>query len=423
MSTDTWGYAIPGEGHFDSSYSEPAPSRTSLWAEVPTATSEEKIHSTTSTSPHDREGHFDVYYGVNASIDLPEGNYKGTVVYSLVADGTGTPGTGASVSPNKVTAGDTITISTPLMTSMENVGTPSVGVGGLSCYNVSTNIINGYLTISCQIPALSAGNTYDVSVNVSKFGISYAIPRGITYKEPIESITYMQEMTPDICSLTSTPLYSASEVPHNTLIDTRDNKTYTVAKLADGNCWMTQNLRLGSFDEELMLTSDDTDFYIPAQPSARYYLPKATSSTSETWSLDYDNGHVFLDPDDEYGGFYNWRAVTAGSGSGLSPEKDNARSSICPKGWHLPKGNNNAPPNDGDKSGVNSGDFDNLATVYQTAYTAGATAGEKIAIMMKYPINLKWDGIYRKGIEYMDNPHGFYSYMMNGYNVRCIANT
>ena len=28
-----------------------------------------------------------------------------------------------------------------------------------------------------------------------------------------------------------------------TLRDTRDNNTYTVAKLKDGNCWMTQNLR------------------------------------------------------------------------------------------------------------------------------------------------------------------------------------
>ena len=42
------------------------------------------------------------------------------------------------------------------------------------------------------------------------------------------------------------------------LIDTRDNKLYYVAKLADGNCWMTENLDL-DIDQNKTYTAADTD--------------------------------------------------------------------------------------------------------------------------------------------------------------------
>jgi hypothetical protein len=64
----------------------------------------------------------------------------------------------------------------------------------------------------------------------------------------------MQEMTTAICATATTPNASATtyittytadktKVPQTTLRDTRDNKTYTVRKLADGHCWMTDDYK------------------------------------------------------------------------------------------------------------------------------------------------------------------------------------
>lgn len=102
-----------------------------------------------------------------------------------------------------------------------------------------------------------------------------------------------------------------SELPeHNTvtLTDSRDNNTYTVAKLKDGKCWMTQNLRIvGS----KTLTPSDSDV------SSNYSLPEAGSTT------------VKLSPykTDEYGAYYYWSVATIGGGSSQT---------ICPKNWTLP---------------------------------------------------------------------------------------
>ena len=43
-----------------------------------------------------------------------------------------------------------------------------------------------------------------------------------------------------------------------TLKDARDNNNYTVAKLKDGQCWMTQNLKLGN-NQPITLTPEGTD--------------------------------------------------------------------------------------------------------------------------------------------------------------------
>ncbi len=76
-------------------------------------------------------------------------------------------------------------------------------------------------------------------------------------------IEYMQEMTPEICDASTTPVAFLADgsintkVPETQLIDARDGSVYTVRKLADGNCWMTENLRLNLSGRKL--TSADTD--------------------------------------------------------------------------------------------------------------------------------------------------------------------
>ena len=152
-------------------------------------------------------------------------------------------------------------------------------------------------------------------------------------KLTFDNIASMQDMTPEICAATTTPNRTATTldtdgshhgdpnyVPTKTLIDTRDNKTYTVSKLADAKCWMTQNLRI--INKTITPADSDvtTNFTIPA------------SSISGFSSGPYDTSNAYVDSD---GGFYNWYTATAGTGT-RSMSSGNTTVSICPKGWRLP---------------------------------------------------------------------------------------
>ena len=78
----------------------------------------------------------------------------------------------------------------------------------------------------------------------------------------LNDLIYMQDMTPEICKNTKAKNGASTVTPGNEvtkqLIDIRDGKKYWVAKLADNNCWMTQNLAL-DLKEGMTLTSGDTN--------------------------------------------------------------------------------------------------------------------------------------------------------------------
>ena len=157
------------------------------------------------------------------------------------------------------------------------------------------------------------------------------------YVKGIYSIASMQQMNPNICKANTTPNRTATQldtdgshhgdpnyVPTKTLTDTRDNNTYTISKLADGKCWMTQNLRIIN----KTITPADSNV------TSNYTIP--ASSINGFTSSDTSNAYV-----DSYGGFYNWYTATAGTGTtALSTNGQNAPSSICPKGWRLPTSGN-----------------------------------------------------------------------------------
>lgn len=103
------------------------------------------------------------------------------------------------------------------------------------------------------------------------------------------------------------------------LTDMRDGNKYTVKKLADGNVWMTENLRIINKTITSADSNVTSDFTIPA------------SSVSGFNAQDTNNAYV----DSTYGGYYTFYTATAGTG-GTSLTSGNAPSSICPKGWRLP---------------------------------------------------------------------------------------
>ncbi|MBQ3309917.1 InlB B-repeat-containing protein, partial [Candidatus Saccharibacteria bacterium] len=126
---------------------------------------------------------------------------------------------------------------------------------------------NSQALTDAQVNSLVGSNTSGATINL------YAIWQP---QNQLTTITNMQQMTSAVCNATYTPKntatstntnanFSADNVPQRTLSDTRDSKTYVVRKLADGNCWMVQNLRLvGS----RTLTPSDSDvtsnFVLPA---------------------------------------------------------------------------------------------------------------------------------------------------------------
>ena len=154
----------------------------------------------------------------------------------------------------------------------------------------------------------------------------------------IFTISNMQQMNPNICKASTTPLATATQldtdgshhgdpnyVPTKTLVDTRDNNTYTVSKLADGKCWMTQNLRIAG----KTITPADSNV------SANYTIPSSSISGFDS----YDISYAYID--NTYGGYYSWYTATAGTGTAaLTVNGQNAPASICPKGWRLPTGGN-----------------------------------------------------------------------------------
>jgi hypothetical protein len=144
------------------------------------------------------------------------------------------------------------------------------------------------------------------------------------------------------------------------LKDSRNDQLYQVAKLADGKCWMLNNLRFyGSntsssyFEEFPAPTTEPPEYYYSKPiPPLFWYLNKNDSldvGSDEQPSLNYAE-------DNFYGYAYNWYTATAGHGQPAGINDTGAtglpESSVCPSGWRLPTINVNGSGNlDG------SGDF------------------------------------------------------------------
>ena len=99
-----------------------------------------------------------------------------------------------------------------------------------------------------------------------------------------------------------------------TLRDERDNKTYKVALLADGKCWMLQNLDITNFEADSSDTS--LEYY-----GSTFSIPVSTP----TWNSDGDEAEVYKTNVQDYGTYYNYNAASAGNNG-----------SICPANWYLP---------------------------------------------------------------------------------------
>ena len=358
-----------------------------------------------------------VYYAANVDTSIPSGSYSNRMTYSAVVDGgiiteatlTKIEIDGAEVDTMQPEVENTLTVTTNLMTN--TYGTPRVYLetkspaGYQECGGVvvSRNE-SGYMTITCKVTPTQAAtgvtlhivpkgssddrfctdgtytpDTSDCEAGDWKWGSFVVEVRDIVAPRVLfNGITTMQEMTPQICA-------DALENDTVRLQDARDGKYYWIAKLADGNCWMTQNLDLELSGRTLIPTDSDvsaswtfsgswynsadgsTDYdaiqgwdlgeYVKTSPTATTFcasytdLSECTSQFTQVTSsmtpyteavnegkAPADNVAVSGNNYDAHylvGNYYSWPAATAGSGNNVSSSGD-ATDSICPANWRLP---------------------------------------------------------------------------------------
>ncbi|MBR2996917.1 InlB B-repeat-containing protein [Candidatus Saccharibacteria bacterium] len=184
------------------------------------------------------------------------------------------------------------------------------------------------------------------------------------------------------------------------LRDTRDNNTYSVAKLEDGNCWMTENLRLNP--AAITFDSNNTNL-----PTSNFVTMAASSSTSNVlcktntsdcidtvkYNTNTINRNLPASHNNNsvnsswygYGVMYNWYTASAGNGT-FSMTSGNVAGDICPTGWRLP-------------TGGTSGEYVTLNNLANNASTKVDTG------LVKFPDNFIYAGDYN-----YNTPNGRHSY-------------
>ena len=210
----------------------------------------------------------------------------------------------------------------------------------------------------------------------------------------------------------SLPIADETSGTYN-LIDARDGQSYTVAKLADGELWLTKNLNYGN-NSDILLTSHDTD--LPT--GSTFKSPASTTSFGTA-----DNTTTRVSPkiltDSTYGGYYSYAAAVA-STTAYSVSGQNITTSICPKGWDLPTSTiyNNLRTVSGNTT------FAKMSAAPYSFKYAGYRNGASFASQTT-ALRLWTSTNYSASYAYYTTAYGTAAYSSNykryGESVRCIA--
>ena len=287
------------------------------------------------------------------------------------------------------------------------------------CINYFPNGSNVVGTMGCQSISTSATSATLLASNFSREGYGFAgwsnkfdyatnpNQEGIKFYGPNEDITFtagqytgtnpglslyavwiksegnLQDTSKvdTICNgLTRAPTDGTANLSSvSALTDQRDNETYAVAKLADGNCWMIENMRLESTNSDnatgtlaqgynnsfagladpegpslfadvttansLYSTDGSTEKTISGS-SQSYRFPRYINVNTPTNALDRPNNPTSNSATNNttdagmysYGNYYTWHAAIADTTAYISENTSVTNTSICPFGWSLPKG-------------------------------------------------------------------------------------
>ena len=321
---------------------------------APTNTNVIEIDKTSSANEGD-SNEYTLAVAARVNDQTPNDHYSGT--FTLAATGNATP--------YHIAYTDDVQ-NMPSMTIGETTGA-SINISSQTPYK------NGYIFLGwCSVPTSNntcSGDTYqpggsytldptaDNSITLHAiWGTGYStFDAAFAAAGKTKSGSYyaMQDMNSDICNKIIVGTLG-------TLIDTRDNTTYAVAKYADGHCWMRQNLSLS------LSNNADVVAYNFATDTTFNYRPANTTQTSTgtKWNQDASDGARSYggnkdkyiggtdistaasvttsgQPYEKIGTYYNWAAATAQTGVQTVAATDEVITSICPKGWRLPSNDSN----------------------------------------------------------------------------------
>ena len=236
------------------------------------------------------------------------------------------------------------------------------------------------------------------------------------------------------------------------LTDERDGNVYAIAKLADENCWMIENLRLADTHEEggntvattLSTSNTNIDTNNNTLPITNIYSSSTTSNSlspsssvaynasapygwctthsaacddqsrlnttntvanitpSQTQSATSANAHTsFNNTIYAYGNYYNWYSATAGYGTYSRSTSEPTAGDLCPAGWKLPYGNTGT-------SGTNIGNT--KGGFYYLANQMSATSGNQVNSnkFRMFPNNFIYSGYWVGGSASYRGGYGLY---------------
>ncbi len=296
---------------------------------------------------------------------------------------------------------------------------------------------------------------YEANTNAHFYGPmeTITVPEGTTahglslYAIWIKSQGNLQDST-KVASLCGTGPDSLTQAPTDgtanlssvsALTDQRDNQTYAIAKLADGKCWMIENLRLEAEDSrgnnrfnpsitnESLAQGYDASFIGLADAESSDFSNSTTAnslysidgSTDKTISGDYkgyrfpryDNSNtqqrvnIATDSDANiysYGNYYTWAAAIADTTHYDTNNQSITNTSFCPSGWTIPRGGNRDNESNSDfwdlvVNGINNGTKPANFDSSNNPLYRGTPEGDNASIALRaYPNNFLSSG-------YLDN--------------------
>ncbi|MDO4747362.1 MAG: hypothetical protein Q4A70_03450 [Candidatus Saccharibacteria bacterium] len=359
-------------------------------------------------------------YAVYISPTQKAGTYVGKVKYTLVHPATGDP----NMQPQVAEPG-----------CINYYPNGSNVIGTMGCQSATDNASVDLLASNFSRTGYGfAGwsDAYDYATNLSAhfYGPQETItaPVGTTanglslYAVWIKSQGSIQD-TSKVASVCSSLITAPTDGTANlksvsALTDQRDNNTYAIAKLADGKCWMIENLRLEAEDTRSdankalaqgygtsatygnfsgLADAESTNFGDITTANSLYYsgTQEGTASidicTSDypgyrmprynNWNNQSTSANRPQNPTSNsatnsttnagmysYGNYYTWHAAIADLTYNDTNDQSTTGTSLCPTGWHLPTGG--LAYASGNTGGVNvTGDPSTFREFYNLGYT------------------------------------------------------
>ena len=367
-------------------------------------------------------------YKAAASATQPAGTYTGAVKYTMVHPNTNIPNQPYDCASGNIcyfpNAGNTVadTIGNQSISSSDTSATlwasnfkrPGYGFAGWSdAYDYVVNVGSG-----SNSSAHIYGPNEDIEFTAGQYSGTDGGLALYAVWVPVATDASGNELTFQTNNLLTTTLADGTTLGNKNngfvtaLRDKRDGQVYVVAKLADDNYWMIENLRLNNNsttpnwgDNSLsqgfggvfngLADAESVNFSSSTASNSLYNTGNAytmsrynnNNTNSPVANMTGADGDIY-----SYGNYYTWAAAIANTNDYTGPEvkvndktSETANTSICPSGWRLPYGRDTG-------NGTASGGFYNLNyKINNNRNVTDATAGRNLRA---YPNNFVYSGYF-----------------------------